>query len=565
MAKLASTAPPQASSSILRVLLAQENEQDARLLRHALEQSISCDITTCSQASAVLEILNEQKTPFDIVVIDSHLPDMSGLELCRKLLADNLPLPLVILIEMNSQSLAIEALKTGVDDYLVKDEAQNYLQLLPLVLPKVVQHYKNNQTQQQMEDTLEDIFNRVERAKQEWEATADALPQIVCLLDSQGDVIRSNRTVEVWQLAQVHKVKGRTIHHLFHPHCTQPDCYLNSAWPQAWQAVKRHQMAEFEAKDEKLERYLLWQIHPILTRPSQPDKQDASFAAVVIQDITERKLADRALQESLQQKERAYRQAQIYARELKAEITERERAEAALQQYTVELQARNEELDAFAHTVAHDLKNPLSPIMGYTRVALENYDNMSSTDIQTILQSILRNVYRMDNIIESLLLLAGVRNMEVELEPLNMADIMAETLERLADMISEYQPKIILPDHWPLAWGYSAWVEEVWVNYLSNALKYGGRPPRLELGATRQPKGMIRFWIRDNGDGLTPEQKSQIFTPFIRLNQALIEGHGLGLSIVDRIIEKLGGKVGAESRGVSGKGSEFFFTLPGKR
>jgi PAS domain-containing protein len=360
---------------------------------------------------------------------------MPGVDLCRILLANNLPLPLLILTEVDTQHLAAEALNAGVDDYLVKDKAQNYLQLLPLVLPKVVQYHKSNQTQQQMEETIEAIFSRVERAKQEWEATADALPQMVCLLDSTGHVIRTNRTVETWQLAQVYNVKGHTIHHLFHPNCTQPDCYLNITWPKAWRSVKRRQMVEFEARDKILQRDVLWQIHPILTHSSQLDKQDASFAAAVIQDITERKLADQTLQESLEQKEKAYQQAQIYARELKAEITERKRAEVALQEYTVELQARNEELDAFAHTVAHDLKNPLSPIMGYTRMALENYDSLATAEIQMIFQSILRNVIRMDKIIESLLLLAGVRNMEVELEPLDMTKIITESLERLAAMI----------------------------------------------------------------------------------------------------------------------------------
>ncbi|MBC7869758.1 MAG: sensor histidine kinase, partial [Chitinophagaceae bacterium] len=113
---------------------------------------------------------------------------------------------------------------------------------------------------------------------------------------------------------------------------------------------------------------------------------------------------------------------------------------------------------------------------------------------------------------------------------------------------------------WPLAAGYAPWVEEVWTNYLSNALKYGGKPPSIELGADEQPDGMVRFWVRDNGNGLTPEEQTRVFTPFTRLNQVKVEGHGLGLSVVQRIVDKLGGQVGLESS--VGQGSIFSFTLP---
>jgi signal transduction histidine kinase len=103
------------------------------------------------------------------------------------------------------------------------------------------------------------------------------------------------------------------------------------------------------------------------------------------------------------------------------------------------------------------------------------------------------------------------------------------------------------------------------VNYLSNGLKYGGRPPRIELGADRVEHGpggqpLIRFWIRDNGAGLTPEERAKLFVPFTQLAQVEVEGHGLGLSIVQRIVDKLGGRAGVESE--VGRGSLFWFTLP---
>jgi signal transduction histidine kinase len=152
-----------------------------------------------------------------------------------------------------------------------------------------------------------------------------------------------------------------------------------------------------------------------------------------------------------------------------------------------------------------------------------------------------------------------------------MAEIVASALQRLDNLIEETQAQVFAPDAWPKALGYAPWVEQVWVNYLSNAIKYGGQPPRLQLGAALdraadhvadgQP-GQVRFWVHDNGPGLTQERQAKLFTPFTRLDQIRVQGYGLGLSIVRRIIENLDGQVGVESEGLPGRGSTFTFTLP---
>ncbi|MBN1814181.1 MAG: PAS domain-containing protein [Anaerolineae bacterium] len=242
------------------------------------------------------------------------------------------------------------------------------------------------------------------------------------------------------------------------------------------------------------------------------------------------------------------------------DITERRQAEEALRQYAAEVEARNEELDAFAHTAAHDLRNPLGLLIGYADILAMDYVNLPPGDFEKYIQAIARNGRRMGRIIDELLLLASVRQAEVEMEPLDMEGIARESLQRLVDMTEEYQAEIIFPDTWPVALGYGPWIEEVWANYVNNAIKYGGRPPRVELGAQELPDGRVRFWVRDNGSGLSPEEQGRLFRLFTRLDQAQTKGHGLGLSIVRRIVEKLGGEVGVESE--EGKGSVFSFTLP---
>jgi signal transduction histidine kinase len=185
---------------------------------------------------------------------------------------------------------------------------------------------------------------------------------------------------------------------------------------------------------------------------------------------------------------------------------------------------------------------------------------MSVDEVKEYLKLIVQAGFKMSNIVDELLVLAGVRRQgDVETTPLDMSPLIVEVRRRLTSLIDEFDAEIRVPEDWPMVLGHGPWIEEVWVNYISNAIKHGGRPPRLELGFSHQGNGVIRFWVSDNGEGLNEEQRSQLFTPFSRLNQARTKGHGLGLSIVARIMERLGGDVGVRSE--VGKGSTFFFTL----
>ncbi len=229
-----------------------------------------------------------------------------------------------------------------------------------------------------------------------------------------------------------------------------------------------------------------------------------------------------------------------------------------------ELERAVAELDAFGYTVAHDLKNPLSGIMGYTAVLLADVEAMDAPppDMHQSLKAIERHSQHMVNIIEGLLLLARARSRdEVDIQPVDLAGAARAALERLSYMVEEHEASITLADgDWPLALGYPAWVEALWANYLSNAIKYGGEPPQVTLGASLEPGGMVRCWVRDNGPGIPPEKQAGLFEPFARLEGAPAEGHGLGLSIVRRITARLGGAVGVES--IPGQGCTFWFTLP---
>ncbi len=248
-----------------------------------------------------------------------------------------------------------------------------------------------------------------------------------------------------------------------------------------------------------------------------------------------------------------------------------------LRRLNAELQARNAELDAFSHTVAHNLKSQLAPLIGYAEVLDMDYRDILGPNGAECVRRILKVGHKLGNIVDELLLLAQLRSVEAPVEPLDMGELVAAAQQRLAYMVQERQAQVVVPDHWPVVLGHGPWVEEVWVNYLSNGLKYGGNPkrdlpPRLKLGhgavrslvgaddALGQTENVACFWVKDNGPGIASEEQAKLFTPFTQLHQIRARGHGLGLSIVQSIVQKLGGQVGVNSR--LGYGSTFWFTLP---
>jgi signal transduction histidine kinase len=248
---------------------------------------------------------------------------------------------------------------------------------------------------------------------------------------------------------------------------------------------------------------------------------------------------------------------------LSGEIREREQIEERLRQYAAELEERNRELDSFAHTVAHDLRDVLNIIVGYADLLESECEGAEAwPHAHEYLEGVARASQKMANVIDELLLLATVRKEQVRVEPLNMDRIVADARRRLMHPAKERKAKFVVPGSWPVAVGYAPWVEEVWVNYMSNAIKYGGDPPRVELGAEKLNDSSVRFWVHDNGAGIDPEEQEKLFVEFSRLADARALGHGLGLSIVRRIMEKLDGTVGIESDGKPGQGTTFSFTLP---
>ncbi len=272
--------------------------------------------------------------------------------------------------------------------------------------------------------------------------------------------------------------------------------------------------------------------------------------------------------------------------ELKTEISRRENLEAArekthlllqqaiksqanrspnIEQYQTELKQCQTKLETFVHTVANDLKQPLDSLLTLCSSLEQNSSTtmpllLHAESIQT-LQKMRTMGEQAGNVMNSMLFLGELfQDKPAKFALFDTDEIVTTVIEkRLASMIQQYQAKIKLAEIWPSVPGVRLWLEEIWINYISNALKYGGKPPHLELGAAPFPPDFVRFWVRDNGEGITSVEQERLFKPF-DLQQLQVKEDGLGLPMVQHLVEKLGGSVGVES--TKGKGSVFYFILP---
>ncbi|MBI3776650.1 MAG: hypothetical protein HY273_14105 [Gammaproteobacteria bacterium] len=139
--------------------------------------------------------------------------------------------------------------------------------------------------------------SHVEQVKQEWEVTADSLPQLVLLLDAAGCVVRANFTVEEWNLSSVSSVHGKTIHELLHPACTDAVCALRDKWGEAWNSVRDGVDFRYEIDDKILARFVEIQVRPIIAERKKYLRAGSSHAVAIVHDISELKRAEEAARE----------------------------------------------------------------------------------------------------------------------------------------------------------------------------------------------------------------------------------------------------------------------------
>ncbi|MBU1877395.1 MAG: GAF domain-containing protein, partial [Chloroflexi bacterium] len=250
---------------------------------------------------------------------------------------------------------------------------------------------------------------------------------------------------------------------------------------------------------------------------------------------------------------RLYAQLREHAATLEQRVAER----------TAELADINTELDAFAYSVSHDLRAPLRAMQGFAKALLEDYAADLDPTGQDYAQRIVTASQRLDTLIQDLLAYSRLTRAELSLQPTSLDLVVIESLAQLTAAIREQDAQVSIDGPLPLVLAQHTTLVRVVVNLLANAIKFAapGVQPQVRVWAEVR-EGMVRLWVQDNGVGIAPAHQERIFRIFERLyGMEEYPGTGVGLAIVRKGVERMGGRVGVTS--APGQGSRFWVELPG--
>jgi signal transduction histidine kinase len=226
------------------------------------------------------------------------------------------------------------------------------------------------------------------------------------------------------------------------------------------------------------------------------------------------------------------------------------------------LNMRVEELDAYGDTIAHDLKTPLSNILLWSDLFKMVFGARVPAESMHYIETIHNSGKSMQRMIDQLLQLARLHHTPASMTPVSISGVVEKAVMRFQPQLEERQITLTIAPDLPDAMGYDQWVEEIFANLISNAIKYmGDKNPVAQIDIFAQAEGeFIKYAVRDSGIGIKGEDQKRLFEKFSRLYSVQAEGLGLGLSIIARMIKQLGGQIDIESEW--GKGSTFWFSLP---
>ena len=245
------------------------------------------------------------------------------------------------------------------------------------------------------------------------------------------------------------------------------------------------------------------------------------------------------------------------------DISQRVEAEETLKENTLQLEAANKELQAFSYSVSHDLRAPLRSITGFSRILVEEYESILDDEGKRLLQKVIKNSNKMGQLIDDLLAFSRLGRQEKIEDNIDIEALVKDAFNEIKHLYPDRKIRLNIKNP-PLAFGDSSMLRQVIFNLVSNAIKYTGKKEEaiIEVGGSEKI-GVVEYYFKDNGAGFDMAYVDKLFGVFQRLHTLEeFEGTGIGLALVQRIINRHGGRVWAE--GVVEEGATFYFTLPKK-
>jgi signal transduction histidine kinase len=284
--------------------------------------------------------------------------------------------------------------------------------------------------------------------------------------------------------------------------------------------------------------------------------------ALVLGSVRQHELveATESLNEQLRREIAERKEAQEALQRAKALLADRAlQLEEAVAERTTELTATNNQLETFVYSIAHDLRAPLRAMQGFTTMLVEDEKSLSATG-KDYAEKIKSSATRMDDLLGDMLAFARVAKQSADISASNLRSVVETAIARMEQSLQAHNGQLEFVGASPTVLAHEPTLIQVLINLISNSLKFvpPGISPRIRLRAEDAGE-FVRVWVEDNGIGILPEHQHQIFKLFTRVHGEKYPGTGVGLAIVEKGIERMGGRVGVES--TAGRGARFWFEL----
>jgi signal transduction histidine kinase/FixJ family two-component response regulator len=566
------------------IFIVDDCEIDRFTYRRYLESApnLNWQIVDCESADEALD-RTDLNCP-DLILLDYRLPATNGLELLQDLTQRLEKLPVIIMLTgQGNEAVAVEAMKLGVQDYLIKGDltAQTLVNTVTNALTERKLQAQIDQQKQQRELLAKislQISNSLELS-QILQATVEGTRQ---LLDCDRTLVyRLNSDLSGTIVAEAILPEWTaTLDRQIEDNCFQGDLavHLNKYLQGHKMVVSDIESANLTACHlQMLQQFEVKSILvvPILVRAIAPVSEPKVWGLLIAhhcQNVHEWQADELTLLDELSlQMAIAIQQAELVA-DLQATIAQYQASEYQLQNRVVEieqinlllsrsthlLEDRNQELDDFSHIASHDLQAPLRGISNLTEWLVSDLEGKLPIENQQQLQLIQSRVIQMNTLINGLLQYARVGRENVDFISVNLSHLLAEVVD-LLDPPTEFQ--IQFSPNLPTINTQVLLLKQVLSNLIGNAIKYHDCPNGKVEILVEDLESCLQFKVIDDGQGIAPENHKKIFSIFQTLvSREDLKGTGIGLTIVKKIVESRGGSVWVESE--LGKGSTFSFTWP---